>query len=84
MLTEVGTSQNPCAQTYAGPKAASDVETQSVSKFLLSKKGQWDIFNTLHSYGHYLLTPWGYTAKLPPTFKDLVCELLYYQKLFVI
>ena len=34
-------------------------------------KGKWDVFLTLHAYGQYWMTPWGYTSTLPADYNDL-------------
>ncbi|XP_063973544.1 carboxypeptidase B [Diachasmimorpha longicaudata] len=61
----IGASSNPCADTYAGSKAFSEVETQAVRDFLLANKKNIKVYLTLHSYGQYLLHPWGWTSSLP-------------------
>ncbi|XP_076302722.1 carboxypeptidase B-like [Lasioglossum baleicum] len=61
----VGASDNPCSDTYAGPKPFSEPETKQMSNFLLARKGQIKAYITLHSYGQYILYPWGYTTKAP-------------------
>ena len=71
--TAIGISTNPCEQTFAGPKAFWDPEGKAVADFILSKESQWDVFLTIHSYGHLLLAPWGYTQELPENYPDLVC-----------
>ena len=69
---EIGSSPIPCSQTYAGPRAFSEPEGKAVADFIMKKFGHWDIFTTIHSYGHYLLTTWGYTKELPPNYADMV------------
>ncbi|OAD60349.1 Carboxypeptidase B, partial [Eufriesea mexicana] len=61
----IGASSNPCSDTYAGPKAFSELETTYMSKFILDRKQQIKAYITLHSYGQYILYPWGYTTELP-------------------
>uniref|UniRef100_A0A1I8MX13 Peptidase M14 domain-containing protein n=1 Tax=Musca domestica TaxID=7370 RepID=A0A1I8MX13_MUSDO len=68
---EEGASNNPCVDTYAGPKAFSENETMIVSDLLHSLKGRGVMYLTIHSYGNYLLYPWGWTADLPETWPDL-------------
>jgi hypothetical protein len=63
-LNNVGSSNSPSSETYRGPSAASEPETQA----------QRDIVNALrpvtgvsfHTYSDLLLHPWGYTATAAP------------------
>ena len=71
-LSEVGASDQPCSETYAGSEAFSEPETAAVADFLLTHQGEFDAFVTIHSYGQYWLTPWGYTSQLPDDYEDLV------------
>ncbi|CAK9834108.1 Carboxypeptidase B [Anthophora retusa] len=66
-----GASNNPCSDTYAGPKPFSEVETQHMRDFILARKGQIKAYISLHSYGQYILYPWGYTSKLPANEPEL-------------
>ncbi|MGB9724102.1 MAG: M14 family metallopeptidase, partial [Chloroflexia bacterium] len=70
-----GSSGNPCAETYRGPSAASEPETQAVQSTVLGlfpdQRGPGDndpapadatgILITLHSYSELVLWPWGWT-----------------------
>lgn len=62
---EVGASYNPCSDIYRGSKAFSEPETKTVRDILLSLKGTGVFYLSLHSYGNYILYPWGWTRKLP-------------------
>lgn len=68
---EVGSSDNSCAQTYHGRNAFSEKESQVSRDIMKSLKGNCKFFLTLHSYGNYLLYPWGYTNDLPVNWKDM-------------
>lgn len=62
-----GTSKDPCdPQIYAGPKAFSEKETQAVAKIMQSYKPRIKLYVSIHSYGAYLVYPWGYTETLLP------------------
>ncbi|XP_044004140.1 carboxypeptidase B-like isoform X1 [Aphidius gifuensis] len=61
----IGASSSPCEDTYAGPKPFSEPETQALRDFLLANKQAIKVYLTLHSYGNWLLHPWGWTDKLP-------------------
>jgi hypothetical protein len=80
-----GASNNPCSETYQGPTAASEPETQAIQDFVLTilqdQRGPGDgdpapddttgLFITLHSYGQYVLFPWGWSPNQPPNNSDL-------------
>lgn len=59
---EVGASSYSCADTYKGSTAFSEPETQVVRDLLLELTGRGKFYLTLHSYGNYLLYPWGWTS----------------------
>ncbi|KAI8913873.1 putative carboxypeptidase precursor [Powellomyces hirtus] len=61
----VGASQDPCSDTYSGTKAFSAPETLALSKFALSLPNRVAGID-LHSYGQYVLRPWGWTYDAPP------------------
>ncbi len=53
-----GSSSDVCEEIYAGEKPASEPEVQAIQDFILSKKGEWLSFVTVHSYGGYWLHHW--------------------------
>ncbi|MFC3494680.1 M14 family zinc carboxypeptidase [Glycomyces rhizosphaerae] len=73
-------STNPCSETFQGPSAGSEPETQAVEDWLRAmhpdQRGEnatdpapddaRDVFITLHSYGEYIIVPWGYTNDVAP------------------
>lgn len=73
-LTEAGASSNPCSETYAGPKAFSEPETQSMAAYLFSKRSQVKVYVSFHAYSQMWLTPWGYTSNVPSNFNDLIAK----------
>ncbi|EDV97048.1 carboxypeptidase B [Drosophila grimshawi] len=68
---EVGASSSSCADTYKGQTAFSEPETQIVRDLLLGLTGRGKFYLTLHSYGNYLLYPWGWTSDLPSSWRAL-------------
>ncbi|XP_046970459.1 carboxypeptidase B-like [Vanessa cardui] len=68
-----GVSTNPCdKETYAGPKPFSEVETQMVRNIMMENSKRMKLYVSLHSYGQYLVYPWGYTGDfLPKEWKRL-------------
>lgn len=66
-----GTSNRPCAEIYAGPSAFSEPETLAQKKFFERSQEKFFAFLTFHSYGQYILYPWGYDVVVPPDHQDL-------------
>ena len=75
----VGASTSPCTQTYRGTSPASEVETQTVQEFaaalIQSRRADGatpvplttpNLLISLHSYGEWVLWPWGYTQTAAP------------------
>ncbi|KAM8707872.1 hypothetical protein ACLKA7_014923 [Drosophila subpalustris] len=60
----IGASDDPCSQTYAGPFAESDPEIHQLTSYINNSipDGTIKIYISLHSYGQYVLSPWGHTA----------------------
>jgi murein tripeptide amidase MpaA len=60
-----GASANPADETYRGPFAFSEPETQALRDFYL---GHQNIVANIdfHSYGQLVLSPWGYTVDPAP------------------
>jgi len=75
-----GSSGNPCAETYRGPSAASEPETQTVESYVRSifpdRRGPnhndpapadtSGIHLDIHSYSQLVLWPWGFTGNPAP------------------
>jgi len=80
-----GASNDPCAETYQGPEAASEPETRVLQNFILSiltdQRGADDtdiapadttgLLISLHSHGQLVLWPWGWTATDAPNHLEL-------------
>jgi len=67
-----GSSSNPCSDIYAGPSASSELEIKAVQSALNAKLGNWDAYLTLHTYGQWIFTPWGYTFTLPSDYDEML------------
>jgi len=65
-----GASSNACSDTYAGPSPDSEPETKAVQAAINAKLGNWDAFITVHSYGQWAFTPWGWTTQLPADYTE--------------
>lgn len=48
-----------CDETYPGESEFSEKETQHLRDFLLSIKDKLSIYLTFHSYGQFLMFPYG-------------------------
>ncbi|XP_053953346.1 carboxypeptidase B [Anastrepha ludens] len=68
---EVGASSLSCADTYKGKTAFSEPETKALRDLMLTLTGRAKFYLTLHSYGNYLIYPWGWTSDLPDTWADI-------------
>ncbi|CAG9832793.1 unnamed protein product [Diabrotica balteata] len=58
---ELGASTYPCADTYAGPSAFSEIETKSLSEYMSKVENKILLYITFHSHGQYILLPYGHT-----------------------
>lgn len=67
----IGASDNQCSEVYAGPSAFSEKETQALREYLHANQERIKLYLTFHSYGNYLLYPWGYTNALPDNNDEL-------------
>ncbi|XP_039965025.1 carboxypeptidase B-like [Bactrocera tryoni] len=68
---EVATGSHACASTFRGSSAFSEPETQALRDLMHSLTGRAKFYLSLHSFGNYLLYPWGYTSELPETWRDI-------------
>jgi len=59
-----GSSPNPPDETYRGPSPFSEPETQAIRNLCNSDSFMYNL--DYHSYGNYLIYPWGYINDLPP------------------
>ncbi|KAK0715334.1 hypothetical protein B0H67DRAFT_239081 [Lasiosphaeris hirsuta] len=63
-----GASTDPCDETYKGQAAGDTTEIKALVAFTQTLKNSKGIklFIDWHSYGQYILTPWGYDCSLKP------------------
>ncbi|XP_066139755.1 carboxypeptidase B-like [Euwallacea fornicatus] len=66
-----GSSKNPCAETFGGSGPFSEPETAAVQRYISGSSAKWKAYISFHSYGQYILYPWGYNRVVPPDYKDL-------------
>lgn len=58
----IGSSPDPTSETYRGIAGFSEVETQTIRKFV--EEHEFKIALNYHSYSNLLLYPWGWTTTL--------------------
>uniref|UniRef100_A0A8B9WUA6 Carboxypeptidase A4 n=1 Tax=Bos mutus grunniens TaxID=30521 RepID=A0A8B9WUA6_BOSMU len=66
----VGTSNDPCSDTYHGLHAHSEVEVKSVADFI-TNHGDFKCLIDLHSYSQLVMYPYGYTTSRVPDADEL-------------
>lgn len=57
-----GSSPDPAEDIYRGEHAFDQPESQVVRDILLHYRGRLRFYLSLHSYGNYLLLPWGFSG----------------------
>ncbi|KAG0225789.1 hypothetical protein BGW42_004096 [Actinomortierella wolfii] len=67
-----GSSTNPCAEDYRGPRAFSSPEATNVANYLQSLGSNVGMYIDFHSYSQLWMTPWGYTGTRPSNYQYLV------------
>ncbi|XP_017840098.1 carboxypeptidase B-like [Drosophila busckii] len=67
---EEGASSSPCVDNYAGPHPFSEREAIVIRDLINSLADRGVMYLSMHSYGNYLLYPWGWTSDLPNTWQD--------------
>ncbi|XP_067861489.1 carboxypeptidase A1-like [Heptranchias perlo] len=65
-----GTSNNPCRETYHGPRPNSESEVQAIVSFVQSH-GNIKSFISIHSYSQLLMFPFGYKCVHPADYDEL-------------
>ncbi len=60
----IGSSPTPSSETYRGPSAFSEPESQAMRDFITPKNIKTHI--NYHSYGNVMIYPWGYTDEQTP------------------
>lgn len=72
----IGASNNPCSDTFGGPVAWSEPESVHLSDYVNSIADSIKIFLSFHSYGQYLLFPFGHTND-PSANYDVLVSLIF-------
>jgi len=66
-----GSSSDPCADTYMGASAFSEIETANMRDWLTANKDMIKFYNNVHSYSQLILLPWGFSYDEPDNKDDL-------------
>ncbi|XP_053925385.1 carboxypeptidase O [Cuculus canorus] len=68
----IGVSYNCSSEIFCGSGPESEPETRAVAQFIEGKKSDIACYLTIHSYGQYILTPYGSTTKPPSNNEELM------------
>ncbi|XP_012262450.2 carboxypeptidase B-like isoform X2 [Athalia rosae] len=66
-----GSSKQPCREIFAGTGPFSEPETKAIEQFFKTSAANFKAYLTFHSYGQFILYPWGYDKRVPPDYADL-------------
>ncbi|XP_058960443.1 carboxypeptidase B [Pocillopora verrucosa] len=67
----VGTSSNPCRDTYHGPRPFSEIEVRNVARYLYKNRRNLIGYMDIHAYSQLWMTPWGYKRAYPKDYTEL-------------
>jgi hypothetical protein len=77
----VGTSSNPCRDTYHGTRPFSEVESRNVASYLYGIRSRLVGYMDIHAYSQLWMTPWGHAkGAYPPTYNEMVREMVSVKK----
>uniref|UniRef100_A0A1B0DE40 Peptidase M14 domain-containing protein n=1 Tax=Phlebotomus papatasi TaxID=29031 RepID=A0A1B0DE40_PHLPP len=62
----IGAFDNMCEEKFAGPEPFSEIETKSLSEYILSIGDNLNFYIAFHSANNMLLFPWGHTPNPSP------------------
>ena len=68
----VGSSDQPCSDTFHGSGPFSEAETRNVRDFVMPRRDQLKHFIDVHSYSQIVITPWGYTSEVPDDWDEVM------------
>jgi len=69
---EIGSSTNPCSETYAGPSPFSEIESRLLSNFVTSISDKLGVYLAFHSYSQLLLFPFGHNSDHVSNYDELM------------
>lgn len=65
-ILDGGSSTNACSDTFSGETAFSEPETLAMANYYATIADKINVQFSFHSYGQYLLTPYGFTGAPAP------------------
>ncbi|KAI5367987.1 Putative peptidase M14, carboxypeptidase A [Septoria linicola] len=67
-----GSSPNPCSQSYRGIAPGSEPEMKGLTAYVnqIAQRQGIKLYIDWHSFGNYILSPWGYTCSASPANND--------------
>ncbi|NXJ03035.1 CBPO Carboxypeptidase, partial [Psophia crepitans] len=68
----IGVSYNCSSEIFCGSGPESEPETKAVAQLIERKKSDILCYLTIHSYGQYILTPYGSTTEPPSNSEELM------------
>ncbi len=72
MSNAEGASSDPCNNIYRGMKPFSAPETRALRDYIMATRENIVSYLSFHSYGQYILLPWGFKPALPRDIASLV------------
>merc|ERR1740116_826314 len=63
-----GSSSNPCSDTYHGPSAGSEPETQVIAKVM--NESPMTVYIDVHAYSNLILSAYGFTTRTHPRYQE--------------
>lgn len=67
----LGSSSSECSEIYHGPFAFSEPETRALAAIAERYGSNIKLYVAVHSFGQYILYPWGWTSDLPENALEL-------------
>jgi len=67
----VGTSSDPCRDTYHGSRPFSEIEVFHVARYLYKNRHNLVGYMDVHAYSQLWMTPWGYTQTYPKDYAEM-------------
>lgn len=68
----IGSSTDPCSETYGGPSAFSEAESQAMRDQLLKIQNRTKAVVSIHNDAQLWISPYGYTTDLPADYAEMV------------
>ncbi|KAL5279590.1 hypothetical protein ACFFRR_003902 [Megaselia abdita] len=71
--SDEGSSGNPCDETFRGAAPFSEPECKALSDYVRSIKDNIGVYLAYHSYGQYILSPYGHSkTEFPENYDDML------------